>query len=140
MQPEDPCNIQFTSGTTGYPKGSTLSHHNILNNANYIGETLHYTEEDRLVIPVPLYHCMGNVLGSLAGLCYGAATIFPSEGFDPVETVKALHNEKGTSVEGVPTMFHAMLEVAEANPGKYNFENLRTGIMAGSLCPEELLL
>jgi len=133
LGPHDPINIQFTSGTTGFPKGATLTHHNILNNGQFTTETLHLTKADRICIPVPLYHCFGMVLGNLAALTSGAAMIYPAEAFDPVETMKAVQAEGGTALYGVPTMFIAILSLADLSA--YDVSNLRTGIMAGSPCP-----
>ena len=134
---DDAINIQYTSGTTGFPKGATLSHSNILNNAFFIGEACAYTEEDRVCIPVPLYHCFGMVLGTLACTTHGSAIILPGPGFDPEEVLAAVQGERCTSLYGVPTMFIAEL----AHPGLKSFDlsSLRTGIMAGSLCPVEVM-
>ena len=137
LQFDDPINIQYTSGTTGFPKGATLSHHNILNNGFFIGGGCRYTEADRVCIPVPLYHCFGMVLGNLACTTHGAAIVYPSESFDPVATLAAVEQERCTSLYGVPTMFIAELE----NPRFHEFDlsSLRTGIMAGSPCPVEVM-
>jgi fatty-acyl-CoA synthase len=137
LQFDDPINIQYTSGTTGFPKGATLSHHNILNNGFFIGGGCRYTEADRVCIPVPLYHCFGMVLGNLACTTHGAAIVYPSESFDPVATLAAVEQERCTSLYGVPTMFIAELE----NPRFHEFDlsTLRTGIMAGSPCPVEVM-
>jgi fatty-acyl-CoA synthase len=137
LQFDDPINIQFTSGTTGSPKGATLTHHNILNNGYFIGEAMRLTPTDRLCIPVPLYHCFGMVLGNLACLTHGSAMIFPAEGFDPLATLQTVEAEKCTALHGVPTMFIAMLD----HPQFANFKlsTLRTGIMAGSPCPVEVM-
>ncbi len=134
---DEPINIQFTSGTSGRPKGATLSHHNILNNADIITsiQNLHHT--DKIVIPVPLYHCFGMVLGNLGCITKGATMIYTSEGFDPELVLKAVEEEKATSLYGVPTMFFAELNHPELK--KYDLSSLRTGIMAGSLCPSELM-
>ncbi len=137
LRPEDAINIQFTSGTTGSPKGATLSHKNIINNAVSCAKAMNLTHYDRLCIPVPLYHCFGMVLGTLACCAAGATMIFPSEGFEPDKTMYALKNESCTAVHGVPTMFSAMLASSEFN-GK-PIKSLRTGIMAGSQCPEVLM-
>jgi fatty-acyl-CoA synthase len=137
LSTDDPINIQYTSGTTGFPKGATLSHHNILNNGFFVGELCHYTEEDRICIPVPFYHCFGMVMGNLAATSHGAAMIIPAPAFDPVETLQAVQAERCTSLYGVPTMFIAELAV----PGIDGFDlsSLRTGIMAGSPCPVEVM-
>ena len=134
---DDAINIQYTSGTTGFPKGATLSHSNILNNAFFIGDACAYTEEDRVCIPVPLYHCFGMVLGTLACTTHGSAIILPGPGFDPEEVLAAVQGERCTSLYGVPTMFIAEL----AHPGLKSFDlsSLRTGIMAGSPCPVEVM-
>jgi fatty-acyl-CoA synthase len=137
LSTDDPINIQYTSGTTGFPKGATLSHHNILNNGFFVGELCHYTEEDKICIPVPFYHCFGMVMGNLAATSHGAAMIIPAPVFDPVQTLKAVQDERCTSLYGVPTMFIADLAV----PGieSYDLSSLRTGIMAGSPCPVEVM-
>jgi fatty-acyl-CoA synthase len=137
LQFDDPINIQYTSGTTGFPKGATLSHHNILNNGYFIGEFLRYTEADRVCIPVPLYHCFGMVLGNLAITTHGAAMVFPAEGFDPLSTMQTVEAERCTSLYGVPTMFIAELEHPDFS--RFDFSSLRTGIMAGSPCPVEVM-
>ncbi len=137
LQFDEPINIQFTSGTTGFPKGATLSHHNILNNGFFIGEAMRLTPEDRLCIPVPLYHCFGMVLGNLAALTHGACMIFPGEGFDPLATLQAVAEERCTALHGVPTMFIAQLDHAEFS--RFDLSSLRTGIMAGSPCPIEVM-
>jgi fatty-acyl-CoA synthase len=137
LQFDDPINIQYTSGTTGFPKGATLSHHNILNNGFFIGETLRYTERDSVCIPVPFYHCFGMVLGNLACTTHGAAMIVPAEAFDPIATMEAVQAERCTSLYGVPTMFIAELDHPEF--GRFDFSSLRTGIMAGSPCPVEVM-
>ncbi|OFE16129.1 AMP-binding protein [Humibacillus sp. DSM 29435] len=133
----DPINIQYTSGTTGFPKGATLSHRNILNNGYFVGELCDYTEADRVCIPVPFYHCFGMVMGNLACTSHGACMVIPAPGFDPAATLQATQDEKVTSLYGVPTMF-----IAEWNlPGfaDYDLSSVRTGIMAGSPCPAELM-
>lgn len=137
LQFDEPINIQYTSGTTGAPKGATLSHHNILNNGLFVGRTMAYTENDRVVIPVPLYHCFGMVMGNLGCVTHGSTMIYPSDGFDPELTLKAVAEEKATSLYGVPTMFIAELE--HANFAQYDLSTLRTGIMAGSICPIEVM-
>ncbi len=133
----DPINIQYTSGTTGYPKGATLTHRNILNNGFFVGEACHYTEADRVNIPVPLYHCFGMVMGVLGCLTHGAAMVFPAPSFEPVATLEATANQRCTSLYGVPTMFIAQL--GEAGFADYDLTSLRTGIMAGSPCPIEVM-
>lgn len=130
---DDPINIQFTSGTTGFPKGATLTHHNILNNGLFSGAMTRLTEKDRICIPVPLYHCFGMVLGNLAALTSGAAMVYPDEAFDPAKTLKAVEAEGCTSLYGVPTMFIACLDLDGLED--YDVSTLRTGIMAGSPCP-----
>lgn len=137
LDPDDPINIQYTSGTTGYPKGATLSHSNILNNGYFVGETCRYTPEDRVCIPVPLYHCFGMVLGNLACTTHGATIVYPGDAFEPVATLEAVEKEACTSLYGVPTMFIAML--AEPEFDSYDLSSLRTGIMAGSPCPIEVM-
>jgi len=137
LDTDDPINIQYTSGTTGFPKGATLSHHNILNNAFFVGELCNYTEADRICIPVPFYHCFGMVMGNLAATSHGACMVIPAPVFDPVATLEAVQAERCTSLYGVPTMFIAELSV----PGfaDYDLSSLRTGIMAGSPCPVEVM-
>lgn len=137
LQFDDPINIQYTSGTTGAPKGATLSHHNILNNGYFVGEGMNLTEKDRMVIPVPLYHCFGMVMGNLGCVTHGSTMIYPSDGFDPELTLKAVEEEKATTLYGVPTMFIAELE--HPNFDKFDLRHLRTGIMAGSNCPIEVM-
>ncbi|MDQ0800254.1 AMP-binding protein [Arthrobacter sp. SLBN-112] len=137
LSPHDPINLQYTSGTTGFPKGATLTHHNILNNGYAIGELLGYTEHDRVVIPVPFYHCFGMVIGNLNALSHGAATIIPGRGFSPAAALEAVQDFAGTSLYGVPTMFIA--ELALPDFGSYDLSTLRTGVMAGSLCPIEVM-
>jgi fatty-acyl-CoA synthase len=137
LQFDDPINIQFTSGTTGAPKGATLTHHNILNNGYFIGEAMRLTCEDRLCIPVPYYHCFGMVLGNLACVTHGACMVSPSEGFDPIATLEAVQAEGCTGLHGVPTMFIAMLDHPEFD--RFDLRTLRTGIMAGSPCPVEVM-
>jgi fatty-acyl-CoA synthase len=137
LQFDDPINIQFTSGTTGLPKGATLTHHNILNNGLFIGETMHYTEQDKVCIPVPMYHCFGMVIGSLACLTHGSAIVFPGEGFDPLTTLETVAAERCTSLYGVPTMFIAELDHPEFS--RFDLSSLRTGMMAGAPCPIEVM-
>ena len=134
---DDPINIQYTSGTTGFPKGATLSHHNILNNGFFIGEMCAYTEQDRVCIPVPFYHCFGMVLGNLACTTHGACIVIPAPAFDPAPTLRAVQGERCTSLYGVPTMFIAELGLPDF--GTYDLSTLRTGIMAGSPCPVEVM-
>ena len=134
---DDPINIQYTSGTTGYPKGATLSHANILNNGFFVGEACAYTEEDRVCIPVPMYHCFGSVLGTLACTTHGSAIVFPGPGFDPGQVLTAVQEERCTSLYGVPTMFIA--ELAHPDLESFDLSSLRTGIMAGSPCPVEVM-
>jgi fatty-acyl-CoA synthase len=134
---DDPINIQYTSGTTGLPKGATLSHHNILNNAYFIGEALRYTERDRVCIPVPFYHCFGMVLGNLACTTHGACMVVPGEAFDPLAVLETVQAERCTSLYGVPTMFIAELE--HPRFPEFDLSTLRTGIMAGSPCPIEVM-
>jgi fatty-acyl-CoA synthase len=137
LQFDDRINIQFTSGTTGFPKGATLSHHNILNNGYFAGRAMRFTEKDRLCIPVPLYHCFGMVLGNLCCLTHGAAMVYPSDGFEPLATLEAIEAERCTAVHGVPTMFIA--EMDHPDFAKFDLSSLRTGIMAGSPCPVEVM-
>jgi len=137
LQFDDPINIQFTSGTTGQPKGATLTHHNILNNGYLIGERMRYTEADKVCIPVPLYHCFGMVIGNLACLTHGSTMVLPGEGFDPLATLRAVAEERCTSLYGVPTMFIAELDHPEF--ATFDLSSLRTGVMAGSPCPVEIM-
>ena len=137
LDPDDPINIQYTSGTTGFPKGATLTHHNIVNNGFFVGELCGYTEEDRVCVPVPLYHCFGMVMGVLGAHSHGAAVVLPAPSFDPAATLAAVQAERCTSLYGVPTMFIAML--AEPALGGTDLTSLRTGIMAGSPCPVEVM-
>ncbi len=134
---DDPINIQYTSGTTGQPKGATLSHHNILNNGYFVARSMQFSDEDRLVIPVPLYHCFGMVMGNIGCVTHGATMIYPSEGFEPGSVLEAAANEKATAIYGVPTMFIAQLDHPDFE--RYDLTHLRTGIMAGSLCPTEVM-
>ena len=134
---DDPINIQYTSGTTGAPKGATLSHHNILNNGYLIGEIMAYTEKDRIAVPVPFYHCFGMVIGNLAATSHGSAVLVPGEAFDAGDTLATVSEERATSLYGVPTMFIAML--SHPDFGKTDFSTLRTGVMAGSPCPVEVM-
>ncbi|WP_332644776.1 AMP-binding protein, partial [Aeromicrobium sp.] len=137
LEPNDPINIQYTSGTTGFPKGATLSHRNILNNGYFATETINFTSEDRLCIPVPFYHCFGMVMGNLGCTTHGATMVIPAPGFDPAITLQTIQDESCTGVYGVPTMFIAMQNA----PGfaDYDLSSLRTGIMAGSPCPVEVM-
>ena len=137
LGPDDAINIQFTSGTTGMPKGATLSHYNIVNNARYVTDRINLSETDRLAIPVPLYHCFGMVMGVLGAVSKGAAMVFPGEGFDAAQTLDVLAAERCTAVYGVPTMFVAMLENLESTPR--DLSRMRTGIMAGAPCPVEIM-
>ena len=137
LQFDDPVNIQYTSGTTGSPKGATLSHHNILNNGFFVGEVLKYTESDRICVPVPFYHCFGCVMANLAAVTHGAAIVLPAESFDAEATLRAIDRNRCTSIYGVPTMFIAQLE--HASFGDYCLDSLRTGIMAGAPCPIEVM-
>ena len=137
LSADQPINIQYTSGTTGFPKGATLSHHNILNNGYFVGEGCVYTEQDVICVPVPLYHCFGMVMGNLAATSHGACVVYPSPGFDPAATLAAVQEHRCTSLYGVPTMFIA--ELALPNVAEYDLSSLRTGIMAGSPCPVEVM-
>ncbi|WP_421211067.1 AMP-binding protein [Aeromonas enteropelogenes] len=137
LKPEDAINIQFTSGTTGNPKGATLSHRNILNNARLVASGMAFSEQDKLCIPVPLYHCFGMVLGNLVCISVGACALFPSEAFDPVATLQMVSEERCTALHGVPTMFIAELELPQF--ASFDLSSLRTGIMAGAICPEPLM-
>ncbi len=138
LSPDDPINIQYTSGTTGFPKGATLSHHNILNNGYFVGELCGYTEHDRVCIPVPFYHCFGMVMGNLGATTHGSAMIIPAPAFDPKATLAAVSRERCTSLYGVPTMFIAEIAALDED-GSYDLSSLRTGIMAGSPCPVEVM-
>ena len=137
LQPEDAINIQFTSGTTGLPKGATLSHHNIVNNGYFVARRMSFTENDRLCIPVPLYHCFGMVMGVLGCATHGAAMVFPGEAFEPKSVLEACEAERCTALFGVPTMFIAELEHPEFK--RYDLRTLRTGVMAGAPCPVEVM-
>ncbi|MDQ4110490.1 MAG: AMP-binding protein, partial [Actinomycetota bacterium] len=137
LSPEDPINIQYTSGTTGYPKGATLSHRNILNNGYFTTETIGFTENDRLAIPVPFYHCFGMVMGNLGCITHGATMVIPGQAFDQAGTLKAVQDERCTAVYGVPTMFIAMQNHPDFS--SFDLGTLRTGIMAGSPCPVEVM-
>ena len=134
---DDPINIQYTSGTTGFPKGATLSHHNILNNGFFVGRLLDYTDKDRICVPVPFYHCFGMVMGNLGATSNGATIVIPAPGFDPAATLQAIQDERCTSLYGVPTMFIAELGLADF--ATYDLSSLRTGIMAGAPCPVEVM-
>ncbi|MFJ6636479.1 AMP-binding protein [Streptomyces sp. NPDC091376] len=134
---DDPVNIQYTSGTTGFPKGATLSHHNILNNGYFVGEMIGYTEQDRVCLPVPFYHCFGMVMGNLGATSHGACIVIPAPSFDPAATLRAVQQERCTSLYGVPTMFIAELNLPDF--AAYDLSSLRTGIMAGSPCPVEVM-
>jgi fatty-acyl-CoA synthase len=134
---DDPINIQYTSGTTGFPKGATLSHHNILNNGFFVSEVCGHTELDRIAIPVPFYHCFGMVMGNLGATSHGACIVIPAPGFDPAMTLQAVQDERCTSLYGVPTMFIAQLQHPDF--GSFDLSSLRTGIMAGSPCPVEVM-
>ena len=137
LGPQDPINIQFTSGTTGNPKGATLTHHNVVNNGRFVAMAMRLTDRDSLCIPVPLYHCFGMVLSVLACVSVGARMIFPGEAFDPLATMQAVHEERCTALHGVPTMFIAQLDHPEF--ARFDFTSLRTGIMAGAPCPIEVM-
>ncbi len=137
IQFDDPVNIQYTSGTTGFPKGVTLSHYNLLNNGYFIAKRLGYSEEDKVCIPVPFYHCFGMVIGNLACTSHGACMVIPSESFEPVKALQAVERERCTSLYGVPTMFIAELQLPEFD--RFNLSSLRTGVMAGSPCPVEVM-
>jgi fatty-acyl-CoA synthase len=137
LSPDDAINIQYTSGTTGFPKGATLSHHNILNNGFFVGELCNYTAGDRICIPVPFYHCFGMVMGNLAATSHGACMVIPAPGFDPVATLEAVARYRCTSLYGVPTMFIA--ELNDPSFADHDLSSLRTGIMAGSPCPVEVM-
>ncbi|TQK69195.1 MULTISPECIES: AMP-binding protein [unclassified Nocardioides] len=137
LRPDDPINIQYTSGTTGFPKGATLSHRNILNNGYFVTELIGFSEQDRLCIPVPFYHCFGMVMANLGCVTHGATMVIPAPGFDPAITLRAVQDERCTAVYGVPTMFIAMQNAPDF--GAYDLATLRTGIMAGSICPVEVM-
>jgi len=137
LSPHDTVNIQYTSGTTGAPKGAELSHYNLVNNGRFLGDSMKYTERDRVCIPVPFYHCFGMVLGNMACLTHGSTMVIPADYFDPLATMQTVHDERCTAVYGVPTMFIA--EFSHPRFREFDFTSLRTGIMAGSLCPIELM-
>ncbi|MBI5705878.1 MAG: AMP-binding protein [Armatimonadetes bacterium] len=137
LQFDDPINIQFTSGTTGTPKGATLTHHNILNNGFFVGEAMRLSEQDKICIPVPLYHCFGMVLGNLACVTHGSTMVYPSEAFDPLAVLETVQEERCTALHGVPTMFIAELE--QPRFSEFDLSSLRTGIMAGAPCPIEVM-
>jgi fatty-acyl-CoA synthase len=137
LQFDEPINIQYTSGTTGFPKGATLSHHNILNNGYFIGEGLHYGERDRVCLPVPFYHCFGMVLGNLASTSHGCCIVIPAESYDPVATMECVQAERCTSLYGTPTMFIGELDSPRFSD--FDFSSLRTGVMAGAPCPVEVM-
>ena len=137
LQFDDPINIQFTSGTTGFPKGATLSHHNILNNGHFVAEAIKLQAGDRLCIPVPLYHCFGMVMGNLGCVTHGATMVYPAEAFDPLSVLQAVSEERCQALYGVPTMFIAAL--AHSDFAAFDLSSLRTGIMAGSPCPTEVM-
>lgn len=137
LDPDDPINIQYTSGTTGYPKGATLSHRNILNNGFFTTELINFTHEDRLCIPVPFYHCFGMVMGNLGCTTHGATMVIPAAGFDPSVTLRAIAEERCTGVYGVPPMFIAMQNAPDF--AEHDLSSLRTGVMAGSICPVEVM-
>jgi fatty-acyl-CoA synthase len=137
LRATDPINIQFTSGTTGFPKGATLTHRNVLNNGFFVGESMKLTHEDRVCVPVPLYHCFGMVMGNLACLTHGATVIYPNDGFDPLTVLEAVQAEKCTGLYGVPTMFIA--ELNHPRFREFDLSSLRTGVMAGAPCPIEVM-
>ena len=139
LDPSDPINIQYTSGTTGFPKGATLSHVNILNNGFFVGEGCRITERDPICVPVPYYHCFGMVMGNLAATSHGACVVLPAEAFEPVSVLDAVSDERCTALYGVPTMFIAELAELDREPERWDLSSLRTGIMAGSPCPVETM-
>ena len=134
---DDPINIQYTSGTTGFPKGATLSHNNILNNGYFVGKLQNLTDQDRICVPVPLYHCFGMVMANLAAITNGASLVYPSEAFEPVAVLQSVHKDRCTALYGVPTMFIAELEHPEFQ--RFDMSSLRTGVMAGSPCPVAIM-
>ena len=134
---DDPINIQYTSGTTGFPKGATLSHHNILNNGYFVAEAQGWTENDRVCVPVPFYHCFGMVMGNLGASTHGSCVVIPAPSFDPAATLRAVQQERCTALYGVPTMFIA--ELGEPDFATYDLSSLRTGVMAGSPCPVHVM-
>ncbi len=137
LDPDQPINIQYTSGTTGFPKGATLTHHNILNNGYFVGHSVGYTHSDRIAVPVPFYHCFGMVMGNLAATTHGACIVIPAPSFEPAATLKAVEQERCTSLYGVPTMFISELGLSDF--ADFDLSSLRTGIMAGSSCPAEVM-
>jgi len=137
LRPTDPINVQFTSGTTGFPKGATLTHRNILNNGFFIGECMKLSPEDKLCIPVPLYHCFGMVLGNLASLTHGCTIVYPNDAFDALSVLEAVQAERCTALHGVPTMFIA--ELNHPRFPEFDLSSLKTGIMAGTACPIEVM-
>lgn len=134
--PDDATNIQFTSGTTGHPKGATLTHFNLINDSFFVGQRVGYTEKDSICLPVPLYHCFGMVLGNLTAINFGSTIVLPGEGFVPKQVMEAVTKYKCTSIYGVPTMFLEYIKEYEANPSIYDHSSLTKGVMAGALCPE----
>ena len=139
LRPDDPMDIQYTSGTTGFPRGATLSHRNVLGNGYMVAETQGWTEQDRVCLPVPLYHCFGMVMGNLGATSHGSCMVLPGLLFDPADALRAVQQERCTALYGVPTMFIAELARMEQNPGEFDLSSLRTGVMAGSPCPVEVM-